>query len=79
MLNIGSRPTVNNNADHRSIEVNIFDFNSDIYGEFVELIFYRKLREEQKFSSIDELKNQLAKDKIATLDFFNTIENISGK
>jgi len=79
MLNIGSRPTVNNNADHRSIEVNIFDFKSDIYNEFVELIFYRKLREEQKFSSIDELKNQLAKDKIATMDFFNKSENNPGK
>ncbi len=79
MLNIGSRPTVNNNADHRSIEVNIFNFDLDIYAEFIEISFFRKLREEQKFSSIDELKNQLAKDKIATLNFFNTIENISGK
>jgi len=75
MLNIGSRPTVNQNADHRSIEVNIFNFESDIYDEFVELVFFRKLREEQKFSSIDELKNQLAKDKIATLKFFENLSN----
>ena len=33
MLNIGSRPTINNNADHRSIEVHLLDFDSDIYGE----------------------------------------------
>lgn len=70
MLNIGSRPTVNQNADHRSIEVNLFDFNSDIYGEHLELIFYRKLREEQKFDSLDALKEQLAKDKADTISFF---------
>lgn len=71
MLNIGSRPTVNNNADHRSIEVHIFDFDSDIYGEQLELVFFRKLREEQKFSSIEALKDQLAKDKTDTLNYFN--------
>ena len=79
MLNIGSRPTVNQNADHRSIEVNIFNFESDIYDEFIEIIFFRKLREEQKFPSIDELKNQLIKDKTDTMDFFNRLENYSGK
>ena len=70
MLNIGSRPTVNNNADHRSIEVHIFDFDSDIYGEQLELTFLKKLREEQKFSSIEVLKEQLANDKTDTLDYF---------
>jgi len=70
MLNIGSRPTVNNNADHRSIEVHIFDFESDIYGESIELIFFKKLREEQKFSSIEALKDQLGRDKADTIAFF---------
>ena len=70
MLNIGSRPTVNNNADHRSIEVHIFDFDSDIYGEQIEVVFFKKLREEQKFSSLDALKEQLAKDKTDTIAFF---------
>ena len=70
MLNIGSRPTVNNNADNRSIEVHIFDFESDIYGDTVELVFFKKLREEQKFLSIDALKEQLAKDKTDTLNYF---------
>lgn len=74
MLNIGSRPTVNNNADHRSIEVHLFDFDSDIYGEHLELIFFRKLREEQKFGSIGALKEQLAKDKADTISFFQTIQ-----
>lgn len=74
MLNIGSRPTINNNADRRSIEVHIFDFDSDIYGEHIELIFYKKLREEQKFSSIDALKDQLAKDKVDTISFFHYLQ-----
>lgn len=70
MLNIGSRPTVNTNADNRSIEVNIFDFESNIYGEQIELVFFDKLREEQKFSSIETLKAQLVKDKADTLARF---------
>lgn len=71
MLNIGSRPTVNNNADHRSIEVHLFGFNEDIYGETIELQFFRKLREEQKFASLDALKEQLEKDKSTTLTYFD--------
>jgi riboflavin kinase/FMN adenylyltransferase len=71
MLNIGSRPTVNNNADHRSIEVHILNFESDIYGEQAELTFYKKLREEQKFPSIEALKSQLEKDKTATVAWFH--------
>lgn len=70
MLNIGSRPTVNNNADHRSIEVHILDFDADIYGQPIELVFFKKLREEQKFDSLDRLKEQLARDKADTMDFF---------
>ena len=76
MLNIGSRPTVNNNADHRSIEVHILNFDEDIYGQNIELIFYGKLRDEQKFDSLDKLKEQLALDKIDTLEFFNSASDI---
>lgn len=73
MLNIGNRPTVNHNADNRSIEVNIFDFNEDIYGQPIELTFYKKLRDEQKFSSLEALKEQLAKDKTDTLAYFLSV------
>jgi riboflavin kinase/FMN adenylyltransferase len=75
MLNIGSRPTVNHNADRRSIEVNIFDFEEDIYGEYIEILFFEKLREEQKFASIEELKKQLQQDKEDTLTFFQNIRD----
>lgn len=74
MLNIGSRPTVNHNADHRTVEVNILDFDEDIYGEPIEAVFYHKLREEQKFASLDALKEQLAKDKINTYSFFEALK-----
>ena len=74
MLNIGSRPTVNNNADHRSVEVNIFGFDADIYGEHLEVIFYHKLRDEQKFASLDVLKDQLARDKKDTMSFFEQLQ-----
>jgi len=67
MLNIGTRPTFNNNADNRSIEVNIFDFDGDIYGKEITLKFVGKIREEQKFDGIEMLVNQLEKDKITAL------------
>jgi riboflavin kinase/FMN adenylyltransferase len=64
MLNIGVRPTVSN--DHQlHIEVNIFDFNEDVYDEEIELQFITRLRDEQKFPSVDALKEQLEKDKLA--------------
>jgi riboflavin kinase/FMN adenylyltransferase len=71
MLNIGSRPTINNNADNRSIEVHIFDFDKDIYKKQLELKFITKIREEQKFGSIDGLRSQLEKDKLDVLEFFS--------
>lgn len=62
MMNIGMRPTVNGIG--RTQEVNIFDFEDDIYGEkmTVELIDF--IRKEQKFNGLDELKAQINKDKI---------------
>lgn len=63
MLNIGTRPTFNNNADNRSIEVNIFDFTEDIYGQEITLEFVGKIRDEQKFSDMNHLAEQLVKDR----------------
>jgi len=63
MLNIGTRPTVSRNADHRSIEVHIFDFNQDIYLHELTLFFIAKIRDEHKFDSLEALQQQLEKDK----------------
>ena len=62
MLNIGYRPTVNHNVDHRSLEVHIFDFNRDIYSEEIDIEFIDRERDEQKFTNIDELMAQLKRD-----------------
>lgn len=60
MLNIGFRPTFEGKII--SIEVNIFDFDSDIYDQKIKVEFVGYIREEQKFASLEALKNQLAID-----------------
>lgn len=65
MLNIGTRPTVNGSS--RSIEVNLFEFDQNIYGEQIEVELVERIRLEQKFSDIKGLVEQLAKDKETTL------------
>lgn len=62
MLNIGVRPTVSSEMSLH-IEAHLFDFNADIYGQTVEILFIDRLRDETKFASLDDLKAQLAKDK----------------
>jgi riboflavin kinase/FMN adenylyltransferase len=73
MVNLGYRPTVTNGSK-LTIEVNIFDFNDDIYGKPITLEFIRFLRLEFKLESIDELKAQLTSDRqkaIEILDEYN--------
>ncbi|HZK93822.1 MAG TPA: bifunctional riboflavin kinase/FAD synthetase [Prolixibacteraceae bacterium] len=72
MLNVGFRPTVNYNADHKSIEVHIFDFDSDIYNSEITLNFVMKIRDEQKFAGIVELHKQLVKDRIFALNVLSS-------
>lgn len=61
MLNKGTRPTVNNDEASK-IEVHIFDFNMDIYGEQIEVRFLKRIRDEQKFDSTSDLQKQLQDD-----------------
>ncbi len=61
MLNIGYRPTVE--GTNKKIEVHIFNFETEIYGEELEIVFKKFLRKEKKFDSLDELKIQLNEDK----------------
>ncbi|MFN7689849.1 MAG: bifunctional riboflavin kinase/FAD synthetase [Bacteroidota bacterium] len=68
MLSIGKNPTVSN-QNILSIEVNIFEFNADIYNKDITFFIYKKLRDEEKYSSLDELKAQLAVDKQNALKF----------
>lgn len=63
MLNVGIRPTVESSRTDRTIEVHLFDFHEDIYGKQVTLYFYDWLRNEIKFNSLQELKEQLEIDR----------------
>lgn len=66
MLNIGFRPTVGGTT--KTIEVHIFDFEQEIYGENITVHFVEKIRDEMKFSDIETLKSQLKSDKRAAID-----------
>ena len=70
---IGTRPTVNDKKNNKQkiLEVNILDFNKQVYGQNVEIIFYHKLRNEVKFDSLEELKRHIAQDVIKTRLYFN--------
>jgi riboflavin kinase/FMN adenylyltransferase len=65
MLYIGNRPTVN--GVRRNIEVNIFDFDKDIYGDSLTIFFHNIIRSDLKFNDLEELKKQLYLDKVEAL------------
>ena len=69
MAYIGSRPTINGST--RNIEVNIFDFNREIYNQQIKMEFHSYIRGDMKLASLDELKAQIAKDKISVNAYFN--------
>lgn len=62
VLNIGTRPTLGNPKSPLRVEAHLLDFNKDLYGEDLEIVFAEKLRDEKKFSSVDELKAQIGRD-----------------
>ncbi|KJS23444.1 MAG: hypothetical protein VR72_01090 [Clostridiaceae bacterium BRH_c20a] len=69
VLNIGKKPTVTQNITI-TMEVNILDFQREIYGCEIKIIFYKKLRDETKFASIIELKKQISNDVQTTIKYF---------
>jgi len=68
MVNIGSRPTIKEDSKERSIEVNIFDFDREIYDEHLTLHIEYRIRDEIKFKNLTELKDQLEKDRLVCLE-----------
>ena len=66
MMNIGRRPTLDN-GDAVSLEVHIINFDADIYHQQLKVTFVRKIRDEKKFNSVDELIEQLKLDREAVL------------
>ena len=70
VLNYGRKPTISdeNIALH---EIHLFDFNDDIYGKKIKIFPLKKLRDEEKFSSLEELKNRISIDSQIAKAFFN--------
>jgi len=71
MAYIGQRPTINGMT--RNIEVNIFDFNQEIYGQHIKMNFLKFLRHDVKFTGLEALTIQLQKDKEDTLNYFSQL------
>lgn len=65
MMNIGVNPTVS--GEKRSIEINFFDFQQDLYGKTLQIDIIDRIRDEHKFSSVEALRTQLIKDKQTSL------------
>jgi riboflavin kinase/FMN adenylyltransferase len=63
MMNIGYRPTIDHNSINRVLEVHIIDFVGDLYNKLISVSFIKRIRDEQKFDSVEELVNQIIKDK----------------
>jgi riboflavin kinase/FMN adenylyltransferase len=63
VLSIGYNPTVDPGRKTRSIEVNIFDFEDDLYGKSVTVFFRYRLRDEKRFENTDQLRKQMAHDR----------------
>ena len=62
MMNVGTNPTVTDDLSVK-LEVNIFEFNQDIYGKRIKIKFVKRIRDEEKFSNLNELIKQLHLDK----------------
>lgn len=62
VVNIGTRPTIDASATNRVLELHLFDFHRDIYGTDVEVEFAGRLRAEQRFAGLEELRQQITRD-----------------
>ena len=69
MMNIGVRPTIG--GKNKSLEIHFFNFKDDIYNKTISIEIMSKIRDEEKFSSIDKLKIQLKKDEEFCLKIIN--------
>ena len=73
MMNIGFNPTFGSND--KTLEVNIFDFDKDLYGETIRIEFLNFIREEIKFENVEFLQNQLIKDRENCIKHINSTYN----
>src|SRR5918912_1335084 len=73
LTNIGTRPTFESDAAQASVETYVMDWAGDLYGDVVRVRFLRRLRDERKFASIEELKRQIARDRDRALEYFERV------
>ncbi len=69
-VNIGLRPTLASPAPRLMVEAHLLDFSGDLYGQEMELTFVEKLRDEQRFASLDDLRRQIASDTARAREIF---------
>ena len=73
MAYIGDKPTFE--CNETGLEIHIFNFNDNLYGENIRIEFFRKMRDDKKFENMDELKYQLQIDKENISEYLNKIQN----
>ncbi|NDL00464.1 bifunctional riboflavin kinase/FAD synthetase [Photorhabdus bodei] len=71
VANIGTRPTVSGQG--QQLEVHLIDTQMDLYGRYIDVVLRKKLRNEQRFASLDALKQQIANDLVAAKEFFKQL------
>ena len=72
MINIGNRPTIE--GKERRVEMNLFNYSENIYGKEMKIFFIKRIRDEQKFKTLDDLSKQLKKDKLKTIKIIENEE-----
>ena len=70
ITNIGTRPTFESEAAQPSVETYVMNWTGDLYGDVVRVRFLRRLRDERKFASIEELKQQIERDRERASAYF---------
>jgi len=74
MMNIGFRPTLENIINIKTLEVHVINYEGDLYNKTLKVSFIEKIREEKKFKNLDELKIQLEKDRIISIQILSKLK-----
>ena len=70
VTNVGYRPTTDGENTHLNVETHIMNYSGSLYGSCVRVNFYKYIREERRFSSLDELVAQIERDKMESQKYF---------
>jgi riboflavin kinase/FMN adenylyltransferase len=74
MMNIGCRPTLEEDCTQPILEVNLFDYSGNLYDKEIKLNFIRRIRDEQKFHNMEDLASHIAQDKILVKDILASVK-----